>query len=92
MARFQINTAALMALNPEYAKAVARGELWALRHQEQCRSLNAGEPEGMRRKFTGEYKKWCGGSCPYEKGCITCTLPDRPDVARENRRHKPIKD
>jgi len=92
MARFIVNTAVLMAANPEYAQALARGEPWALKHAERCRSLNAGESEGMRREFTGEYRRWCGGSCPYEKGCITCTLQDKPETARENRRHRPIKD
>lgn len=88
MARQVVNTQALLALNPEYAEALAKGEPWALKHAEMCRSLNAGEPEGMRRQFTGEYKRWCGAACPNEEGCITCTLPDNPEAARDNRRYK----
>lgn len=88
MSRFQINTGALMALNPEYAEAVARGEPWALKHQEQCRSLNAGEPKEMRRKFDGKPRKWCGAACSSPEGCVVCTLPENPEIARENRRYR----
>lgn len=77
----------LEALNPEYAEAIARGEPWALKHAERVRSLNAGEPEGMRRNFDGKKRKWCGGSCPFKDGCVVCTLKDDPKVARANCRH-----
>ena len=85
MARQVVNTAALLALNPEYAEALARGESWALKYQERCNSLNRGEPEGMRREFDGRKRKWCGGSCPFKDGCVVCTLEDNPEVARRNR-------
>lgn len=85
---FQINTSLLQELNPEYAKALARGEPWALKHAGQCESINRGEPEGARRQFDGKPRKWCGGSCPNKKGCITCALPENHDVARLNREYK----
>ena len=83
-----IDTEMLLALNPEYAEALARGESWALKHAERSRSLNAGESEGFRREFDGKPRKWCGAACPNEEGCITCTLPENPEVARDNRRFK----
>lgn len=83
----QIDMGRLMALNPAYAEAIAKGEPWALKHAERVRSLNAGEPEGMRRDFDGKPKKWCGSSCPHEEGCIVCTLSENPDVAREHRKY-----
>ena len=92
MAHRMINTAALLAANPEYAKALASGESWALKHMGRIRSMNTGEPEGYRREFDGEPRKWCGGSCPFKNGCVTCTLPDKPEVAHENRRHAPFED
>lgn len=84
----QIDINALMALNPEYANAIARGEPWALKHAERVRSLNAGEPEGMRREFDGKPKKWCGSSCPHQEGCVVCTLPEDPKFAREHREYR----
>lgn len=68
----------LLALNPDYAKALARGEPWAIEHTLLCESLNAGEPEGFRRKFDGVPRKWCGVSCTSQEGCVTCTLPEDP--------------
>ena len=88
MPRFKINTAALIALNPEYVEAVAKGDPWALKHAERCRSLNAGEPEGMRRNFDGKPRKWCGAACSSPEGCVVCTLPENPEIAREDRRYK----
>jgi len=85
MGRFMINQSALLAANPEYAEALARGESWALKHAGQVDSFNSGEPEGMRRKFDGKPRKWCGGSCPHKNGCVTCTLEDRPEIARQHR-------
>jgi len=92
MGRQVVNTAALLALNPEYAEALARGEDWAVKHARRCDSLNAGEPEGFRREFDGKPRKWCGAACPNEEGCIVCTLPENPEVARDNRRYKRRKD
>ena len=77
----------LLAANPEYAQALARGEPWALKHAQRCESLNRGEPEGFRRPFDGTKQKWCGGACPFRKGCVTCALPEDPEMARYNRRH-----
>ena len=85
MSRQVVNTAALLALNPEYAEALARGEPWAVKHAGQVDSFNSGEPEGMRRKFDGKKRKWCGASCPFKNGCVTCTLEDKPEIARQNR-------
>lgn len=88
MPRHMIDVEMLKQLNPEYAQALARGEPWALKHAEQCRSLNAGEPEEMRRKFDGKPRKWCGEACSSPNGCVVCTLPENAEVARENRRYK----
>jgi len=81
-----INTALLHALNPEYVEAIAKGEPWALKHAARVDSLNNGDPEGMRRPFDGTRKKWCGAACTHKKGCVTCTLPENPQVAQDNRR------
>jgi hypothetical protein len=83
-----INTSLLLALNPEYAEAIARGEPWAIKHATRVDSINAGEPEGMRREFDSKPRKWCGSSCGHEEGCIVCTLPERPDIAEQHRKHK----
>lgn len=89
MAKKVIDTALLAALNPEYEEAVARGEPWAIKHAQLCESINNGEPEGFRRKFDGKHHPWCGTSCPdFPEGCITCALPESPEVARQNREDK----
>ena len=76
MPRQVVNTQRLLDMNPEFAKALAKGEKWALDHMETCRSLNAGESEASRRKFDGKRRKWCGASCPSKKGCVVCTLEE----------------
>jgi hypothetical protein len=85
VARHIINTALLKELNPEYAQALARGEPWALKHAQQCDSLNSGEPPEMRRKFDGKPRKWCGSACGSPEGCVVCTLPENHEHAREIR-------
>jgi len=86
MAKRLINTDLLLAMNPEYAQALGKGESWALEHAQLCDSLNKGEPEGFRRKFDGNYHKWCGGSCPFKEGCMTCALPENEEVTRDNKK------
>jgi len=81
---------ALLALNPEYVDALWNGEKWALDHRQRCESLNAGEPEGFRRPFDGKPRKWCGAACPFDEGCIQCTLPENPEMARLNRKHREL--
>lgn len=78
----------LFALNADFAEAVARCEPWAMRHLQICQSINRGEPEGYRRPFDGKPRKWCGDACPFDEGCVSCTLPENPRVARENRERK----
>lgn len=85
MAKQVINMGLVMALNPEYTEALVKGEQWALDHARLCDSINKGEPEGFRRKFDGNPHKWCGGSCPFKEGCVSCTLPDDPEMSRLNR-------
>lgn len=92
MPRLMFNNDALMAANPEYAEALARGEPWALKHAQRMQSLSSGEPEGFRRNFDGTQRKWCGAACPFEGGCITCTLPENPEQAQRNRRRPQFKD
>ena len=74
----------LLALNEEFAEALMKGEKWAIDHIRLCESLNAGEPEGFRRPFDGNPRKWCGGACPFDEGCVTCTLPEDPEMVRLN--------
>lgn len=81
-----IDTAALLALNEDYAAALMRGESWAVRHAATCESINRGEPEEYRRPFDGKPRKWCGEACPFAEGCVMCTLPENPEMARLNRR------
>lgn len=76
----------LLVANPEYFEALLKGEQWAVDHMSMCESLNRGEPEGYRRKFDGKAHKWCGESCPFPEGCMMCTLPDDPEMARLNRK------
>ncbi|MBY0472911.1 ATP-dependent Clp protease proteolytic subunit [Patescibacteria group bacterium] len=85
MTKKVVDTDALLALNPEYAVALMRGERWALEHALRCKSLNDGEPEGFRRPFDGNPRKWCGGACPFKEGCVTCTLPEDAEMTRFNR-------
>lgn len=80
-----IDIKALLELNPDYERALWNGERWALDHMKTCESINAGEPEGFRRPFDGTPRKWCGGACPFSEGCIMCTLPEDPEMARFNR-------
>ncbi|MGH7141571.1 MAG: hypothetical protein ACREGH_02990 [Minisyncoccia bacterium] len=82
----------LLAANPEYAQALARGEPWALKHAQRCESLNSGEPEEFRRPIDGKPRKWCGGACPYKEGCITCALPEDHQMARFNRKYPQYED
>ncbi len=83
-----VHIEALLALNPEYAEALARGEGWALSHMSLCESLNRGEHEGFRRPFDGKPRKWCGAACTSPEGCVTCTLPENPEMARSNREER----
>ncbi len=85
MPPLMFNNNALMALNPDYAKALARGEQWAFDHAQRLESLGRGEPESHRRKFTGERKKWCGAACSSREGCVTCILEENNEVAHRMR-------
>ncbi len=86
-----VNINALLALNPDYVEALSKGEKWALDHAKRCESLNAREPEGFRRPFDGKPHKWCGAACPFDEGCMMCTLPENPEVARLNREHRELR-
>lgn len=86
MSRIDID--AVLAANEGLCDALANGEPWALKHIERLNSINRGEPEGFRREFDGNPRKWCGGACPFDEGCVTCTLPENPEVARNVRRYK----
>lgn len=77
-----VNTDALLALNPDFEKAVWNGEPWAVERMRLAESLNNGEPEGMRRPFDGKPRKWCGAACSAPEGCITCTLPENPELVQ----------
>ncbi len=72
----------LLEMNPDFMKAFARGEDWAIR---RARAVNAlddpttdfdfdglREPDGMK-------KNRCG-SCPYRDGCMVCDLPHDPTM------------
>lgn len=83
-----VNIHSLLELNPDLATAFVKGEKWALEHMRICESLNAGEPEGFRRPFDGIPRKWCGEACSSSEGCVTCTLPENPKLAKFNRTYK----
>ncbi len=83
----KVNINALLALNEDFVKALMKGEAWAINHMRICESLNAGESEGFRRPFDGTSQKWCGEACPYDKGCMMCTLPENTEVADYNNEH-----
>ena len=80
-----VNIDGLLAANPEFVRALGAGESWAIRHLRICESLNGGEPEGFRRPFDGIPRRWCGEACDSDNGCVMCTLPEDPEIARLHR-------
>ena len=87
-----IDIDALLGSNQDLVTAIRNGEAWALAHIKRCESINAREPEGFRRPFDGKPRKWCGGACTSPEGCVMCTLPDDPLVARANREYRATPD
>ncbi len=75
----------LMQMNPDFAKAVAKGEKWAVQRVEAIRALD-GYPTSRRfperdRQETGRKQNWCG-SCPFVDGCMVCDLPYDPSIGK----------
>ena len=71
----------LMALNPEFAVALAKGEDWAIIQAESVRGIDGKasrrHPE-RAHKEDGRPHNWCG-ACSHKDGCIMCDL-DEPDA------------
>ena len=65
----------VMQLNPEFAKAYAKGEQWAIRHAEAVRGIDGlASRRFPERDFQKGPRNWCG-SCPFRDGCMVCDLP-----------------
>ena len=68
----------LRSMNPEFAKAEARGEKWALQQSEIVRGIDGQasrrHPERAPQE-DGRPRNWCG-SCPHEEGCVMCDLSE----------------
>ena len=66
----------VMALNPDFAEALRKGEKWAMQYAD---SVNGVDGKASRRhperahKEDGKKRNWCG-SCPYKSGCMICDL------------------
>ena len=73
----------LLAMNEPFAIALLNREPWAVQHAKDIESLARGEGPEHRRRFDGTPHKWCGITCPFSEGCVTCTLPENPTVATE---------
>lgn len=71
---------ALMAMNPEFAQALARGEDWALKQADSVRGIDGQSfrrhPERAHQEDGHTRRNWCGG-CSDPEGCVTCDL-DQP--------------
>ena len=74
----------LRAMNPDFAKAEARGEQWAIQQADMVRGIDG---QASRRypervlKEDGQPHKFCG-SCPHPEGCITCDLDNSPEFTK----------
>ena len=67
----------IMALNPEFATALARGERWALLHADAINGLDGKatrrHPERAFKEDGATRRNWCG-TCAFKKGCVSCDL------------------
>jgi hypothetical protein len=67
----------IMAMNPEFAEALTRGEKWAVRHADALNGLDGNasrrHPERAFEEDGITRRNWCG-SCSSKRGCITCDL------------------
>ena len=75
----------LIALNPEYAEALRRGDSWAVKHAEVVKGLdgnaNRRHPERTLKEDGETRRNWCG-HCSAKKGCVMCDLDDNPDLPK----------
>lgn len=75
----------VLAMNPEFAEALARGEAWAVLHAECVRGVDGQAsrtfPERTQHE-DGKPRNWCG-SCPHAEGCVTCDLPEATGAAHQ---------
>jgi hypothetical protein len=68
----------VMAMNPDFAEALADGKPWAVDRAESIRGIDGRAsrtfPDRSRRE-DGKPRNWCG-SCPHIEGCVCCDLPE----------------
>jgi hypothetical protein len=76
---------AVLAMNPEFAEAYARGETWAVQHAEMVRGVDGQasrrHPERAPRE-DGRPRNWCG-DCIHPEGCVSCDLDAMPPGMRK---------
>ena len=68
-----VDTQSLILANEDFAKALERGEKWAVDHLHKSEELNNGSSCAFERKFDGEKRRWCS-KCPFPDGCVMCNL------------------
>lgn len=85
---------AVLAANPDFAKAFYKGEKWALQQAEEIRGIDGQAsrrfPERARKEDGHTRRNWCG-TCVFEGGCVCCDLPGNHE-ATKGRIGKIIKD
>ena len=69
-----------LSMNPEFAKAYANGEKWALDYAEASLALDGEStrrhPDRARHEDGVTRRNWCG-ACSHSEGCVQCDL-DHP--------------
>jgi hypothetical protein len=74
----------LREMNPDFARAEARGEPWAMIQAEMVRGIDGQAsrkyPERARNE-DGKPHNHCG-SCPHPEGCMHCDLNNSPEFTK----------
>ena len=73
MAKKIVDVPNLIRFNRDFAKALEKGEKWAVKHMRKSEELNSGNPYAFERNFDGKKRRWCGG-CSDPEGCVVCLL------------------
>jgi len=63
----------LRRMNPDFDKAIARGESWALKRAFQIEEIDRPTRLNPEREFDGQPHHHCE-DCPFPEGCVVCDL------------------